>query len=120
VPTPEFTTDMGALRALANQTTRHAIGVHTTRTLRRNALTRFLICLLASTTTVYFLLDAPSWQSYDFSVACVSLIAALYWGRLTFMSLIKAVRVGAFDDLGSEFAPIESLNPPLPIDIERR
>jgi type III secretion system (T3SS) inner membrane Yop/YscD-like protein len=119
-PTPEFATDMGALRALANQSARHAIGVHTTHTLRRNALTRFIICLLASTTTVYFMLNAPDWQSYEFSTGCVSLIAAIYWGRMTFASLVKAVRVGAFDDLGSEFAPVAASTPSLPIDVERR
>jgi hypothetical protein len=111
---------MGALRALANQTARHAIGVHTTRTLRRAAVSRFIVSLLAATTAVYFLINAPTWQSHEFSTGLVALIAACYWGRLTFASLIKAVRVGAFDDLGGEFAPVESLNPPLPIDVARR
>jgi hypothetical protein len=120
VPTPEFATDMGALRALANQSARHAIGVHTARTLRGKALTRFIISLLAGTTSLYFMLDAPDWRSHEFSTACVALIASIYWGQLTFVSLLKAVRVGAFDEIETDFTPVDKSQPALPIDVARR
>jgi FHA domain len=119
VPTPEFSTDMGALRALANQTARHAIGIHTARTLRRNALTRVIVSLLAGTTSLYFMLSAPDWRSHEFSTGCVAMIASIYWGRLTFVSLLKAVRVGAFDEIATDFTPVEKPQPSLPIDVVR-
>jgi hypothetical protein len=119
-PTPEFTSDLGAMRALANQTARHAIGVHTMRTLRRNAKTRFIVSLLAGMTSLYFMLNSTDWQSHEFSTGCVALIAAIYWGRLTFVSVIKAVKVGAFDDYDESFTAVEPASPALPIDIERR
>jgi hypothetical protein len=120
VPTPEFGTDMNALRALANQSARHAIGVHTARTLRRKATTRFIVSLLAGVTGLYFMLNAPDWESREFGTACVALIASIYWGQMTAVSLLKAVRVGAFDEIETDFKSVDKLDPALPIDVARR
>ena len=71
-------------------------------------------------TSLYFMLNAPDWQSREFSTACVALIASIYWGQLTLVSLLKAVRVGAFDEITTDFKSVDKLEPPLPIDVARR
>jgi chromosome segregation ATPase len=117
-PAPAFAADMRALRALANQSARHAIGVHTARRLRRTALTRCVIAVLAICVGLYLLVYSPSWWSLQFVAACVAMFAALYWTKLSFGSLIKAIRVGAFqhfDDVDGD----DPLHPPLPIDVDR-
>jgi hypothetical protein len=117
-PAPAFAADMRALRALANQSARHAIGVHTARRLRRSALTRCVIAVLAICVGLYLLVYSPSWWSLQFVAACVAMFAALYWTKLSFGSLIKAIRVGAFqhfDDVDGD----DPLHPPLPIDVDR-
>jgi hypothetical protein len=114
----EQKTDMAALRALANQSARHAIGVHTAGKLRRHALTRLIIAMLAGTASLYFFLAAPGWESLEFATASVALLASVYWGRLTFGSLVQAVRVGAFDDNDTPFAEVGSVSEQLPIDVE--
>ena len=118
-PAPERGTDMAALRALANQTARHAIGVHAAGKSRRHAVTRFIIALLAGTASLYFFLSARSWESLEFATASVCLLASFYWGRLTLGSLVKAVRAGAFDDYDTQFAAVGGVSEQLPIDVER-
>ena len=76
--------DRQAMRELANQSARHAIGVHTARTLRRSARTRSIVALLGAAVGFYLLLDAPDWKSLQFAAGCVAAFAALYWGKLTF------------------------------------
>lgn len=115
---PEIGTDMEALRALANQSARHAISVHQVRTLRRNAVTRFIITLLAATTSLYLFLNGDGWQTLEFATACVALLVSLVWSRITFATLIQAIQVGAFDNMQRDFAPVEDGDAPLPIDVE--
>jgi hypothetical protein len=116
MPAPVFAADMDALRALANQSARHAIGVHTSRTLRRTSLTRFVIAFLAGMTSLYLLLESPGWESLQFATACVAGLVTLYWGRLTYASVMKAIRVGAFDNVDENFVAIDGSKLPLPID----
>jgi hypothetical protein len=116
-PAPQFAADLQALRALANQSARHAIGVHTARKLRRNALTRFVIAVLATFAGLYLMVYATSWWSLQFFGACVALFASLYWAKLTFGSLLRAIQVGAFQHFGNDDGE-DPLNPPLPIDVE--
>ena len=115
----ELASDRLAMRALANQSARHAIGVHTARTLRRKARTRFIVALLGASAGLYLLLDAPGWNSLQFAGGCVAAFAAIYWGKLTLGSLIKGIQVGAFEDIDEDVDPVKSLHPPLPIDVER-
>ena len=117
-PAPQFAADMRALRALANQSTRHAIGIHTARKLRRNALTRCVIAVLAIFAGLYLLVYSSSWWSLQFAGACVALFAALYWTKLTFGSLMRAIQVGAFQHFTNDDDE-DPLNPPLPIDVDR-
>jgi uncharacterized coiled-coil DUF342 family protein len=116
-PAPAFAADMQALRALANQSARYAIGVHTARRLRRTATTNCVIAVLAIFVGLYLLIYSPGWRSLQFAGACVAWTAALYWTKRSFSSLIQAIRLGAFqnyDDEGDDAA-----NPPLPIDVDR-
>lgn len=117
VAAPERTSDIAAMRALANQSARHAIGVHTASKLRRSARTRTVIALLGAAVGIYLLLDAPGWKSLQFASGCLAAVIALYWGKLTFSTLIEGIRLGAFDDDEKEIAPASSLRPPLPIDV---
>jgi hypothetical protein len=119
---PELASDMVAMRALANQSARHALGVHAARTFRSSARTRFIVALLGASAGLYLLLDAPEWKSLQFAAGCVATIAALYWGGLTLGALIKGTRVGAFENVDDDDDrdPVQSLRPPLPIDVERR
>ncbi len=98
VSAPESASNLVAMRALANQTARHAIGVHNSRTLRRSARTRFIVALLGASVGLYLLIDAPEWKSLKFAAGCVATFAAIYWGKLTLGTLIKGIRLGAFED----------------------
>jgi len=115
----ELTTDMEALRALANQSARHAIGVHASRKMRRNVRTRFVVALLAGLTGLYFALRAPRWDSLEFVTAAVAVVASLYWGQLMLRALLSAVRVQALDKpKKDDFAAVGG-RPSLPIDVRR-
>lgn len=115
-PAPAFAADMRALRALANQSARHAIGVHSARRLRRAALTNCVIAVLALCVGLYLFIYSPAWQSLQFAGACVAMVAAMYWTQRSFVSLVQAVRHGAFQDFDDEDEDI--INPPLPIDVD--
>ncbi len=111
--------DMGALRALANETARRAIGRHELKKHRRDAVTKIIVSLLAGVTSLWLMLDSPSWLDVQFLTACVSLVAAAYWAGGTFRELLESIRAAAYDgpekpqsDAGS--APQETL----PINVE--
>jgi hypothetical protein len=118
VPAPERSHSMAAMRELANESARHAIGVHTARRLRRAARTQAIIALLGAAVGTYLLIEAPNWQTLQFAGGCVAGFVALYWGKLTLMTLIEGIRLGAFEHADDEIDPEKSLHPPLPIDIE--
>jgi hypothetical protein len=119
VAAPERASDMAAMRALANQSARHAIGIHTARKLRRSARTRLIIAVLGAAVGLYLLLVAPSWKSLQFAAGCVAAFASIYWGKLLLGTLIEGIRLGAFEDFDEEVDPHRALHPPLPIDVER-
>lgn len=116
---PEQPSDMAAMRALANQSARHALSLHAARKLRRTAITRVIVTALAASVAVYLLLNAPTWRSLAFAAGCAASFAALYWGILTMGTLLKGFQLGAFDDYEEELADEMTLNPPLPIDVEQ-
>jgi hypothetical protein len=118
VSAPELASDRMAMRALANQSARHAIGVHTARALRRSAATRLIVALLGASAGFYLLLDAPGWKNLQFAAGCVAAFAAIYWGKLTLATLIQGIRVGAFHDFEEDVDTEKALHPPLPIDVE--
>ena len=114
-PAPAFAADMQALRSLANQSARHAIGIHTAHRLRRTATTRCVIAVLAVLSGVYLFVYAPGWRSLQFASACVAMLAGLYWTKLSVGSLIQAIRLGAFQNFDDDEDPV---HPPLPIDVD--
>jgi DNA repair exonuclease SbcCD ATPase subunit len=116
-PVPVFAADMNALRALANRSARHAIGVHTARRLRRTALRRCVTAVLAVFAGLCLFFFSPGWQSPQFVGACVAMIAALYLTWLSYDSLSKAIRVGAFQQFDDDRE--DPAHPPLPIDVDR-
>lgn len=94
-PPPEQSTDMGALRELANQTARSAIGVHSSRMHRENALSKLLVAGAAVASGMYLLATAPDLLSWQFGGACFAVLAALYWGSMIMRSFSEAARVAA-------------------------
>ncbi|MGD9633437.1 MAG: hypothetical protein AB7I57_21990 [Pirellulales bacterium] len=116
---PEQPSDMAAMRALANQSARHALSLHAARKLRRTAITRVIVTALGASVSVYLLLNSSTWRSLAFAAGCAAGFAALYWGALTLGTLLKGFQLGAFDEYEEEIEPSKSLNPPLPIDVEQ-
>jgi hypothetical protein len=113
-------TDLGALRALANETARRAIGRHELKKHRRDAMTKVIVSSLAGVTSLWLMLDAPTWLDIQFITACVSLIVAAYWAGETFRALLESLRAAAYDgpetDSATSAAPDEAA-PKLPIDV---
>jgi hypothetical protein len=109
VSSPAPTTNLGALRALANETARMAISQHQLRKLRRNAVTKTIVATLAGVTSLWLMLDSPDWRNVQFVTACASLLVAGYWAVEAFRTLLNSMRLAA--DEGPE-------NTALPIDVE--
>jgi hypothetical protein len=118
--TPAPQTDLEALRALANETARRAISRHALRKHRRNAVTKVIVSTLAGVTSLWLILEAPSWKTLQFNTACVALMVAAYWAGQTFRALLQAFREKSLEEteeeLGESAIP---LNAPLPIDVEK-
>jgi hypothetical protein len=117
VPAPK--TDLGALRALANETARRAIGQHELRKLRRNAVTKVIVATLAGMTSLWLMLDSPDWRDVQFITGCMSLLVAAYWAGETYRTLVQSLRAAAYDGPGArqiEAEPSRDLG--LPIDVE--
>jgi hypothetical protein len=107
-----------AMRELAMQSARHAIGIHALRKLRRSTRTRCIIALLGAAVAAYLLITAPNWKSLQFAGACVAGFVALYWGKLTLSTILEGIRLGAFDNYDDEIDADKTIHPPLPIDVE--
>jgi hypothetical protein len=118
-PVPK--TDLGALRALANETARRAIGQHELRKLRRNAVTKVIVATLAGMTSLWLMLDSPDWRDIQFITGCVSLLVAAYWAGETYRTRIQSLRAAAYG--GPEAGRVEAAagrGVGLPIDVEGR
>jgi hypothetical protein len=87
-------TDMGALRALANESARRAISRHQLKKHRRDAVTKVIVSTLAGMTSFWLMLEAPSWKDIQFITACVSLIVAAYWAGEAFRAMFESWRAG--------------------------
>jgi hypothetical protein len=112
--------DMGALRALANDSARRAIGRHGRKTHRRDAVTKVLVSSLAGMTGLWLMLESPNWRDIQFIAACVLMIVAAYWAGQTLRTMLESLRAAAYD--GSETAHDGSVGGrhSLPIDVEKR
>ncbi len=107
-------TDLGALRALANETARRAIGRHELKKHRRNTVTRVIVAILAGTTSLWLMLEAPNWRHIQFIAGGVSLLIAAYWSGKAFREMLRSRRAAAYDGPKG----IEAYNTGLPIDVE--
>lgn len=119
ISVPASKTDLGALRAIANETARRAIGQHELRTLRRKAVTKVIVATLAGMTSLWLMLESPDWRDVQFITGCVSLLVAAYWAGETFRTLVASLRAAAYR--GPENGRVEaeaSRAPGLPIDVE--
>jgi hypothetical protein len=117
-PAPK--TDLEALRALANETARRAISRHALRKHRRNALTKVIVSTLAGVTSLWLMLESPSWRTLQFNTACVALMVAAYWAGQTYRALLQALREKPVDDPEDEVEGAGAgRHLPLPIDVEK-
>jgi hypothetical protein len=112
--------NLAALRSLANDIARQAIGTYAARKYRRTAMTQIIIATLAALTSLYLMLLSSTWWDVRFLSACVSLAASLYYAFLTITTLIDSVRASVFEELEHDLADDDPWSPPLPIDIERK
>jgi hypothetical protein len=111
------TTDLGALRALANETARLAISRHELRKHRRNAVTKVIVSTLAGVTSLWLMLDSPSWLDIQFITACVSLLVAAYWAGETYRTMLESFRVASNDGPETEELSDALIDAGLPIDL---
>ncbi len=119
---PELASDRRAMRELANQSARHALGVHLARKLRRKTRWGIVKSTIGGTIGLFLLLKAPGLQSLQFAAGSVAAVASLYWGKQTIGALVEGIRIGAFDEADEpddEVEPEASVRLPLPIDVPR-
>jgi hypothetical protein len=113
------TTDLGALRALANETARSAISRHGLKKHRRDAVTKVIVSSLAGIASLWLMLDAANWLDLQFIAACVALIVAAYWAGEAGRATLESFRAAAYDGPSAEHEGIESrASAALPIDVE--
>ena len=91
------TTNLGAMRALANESARRAIGRHELKKHRRDTVTKVLVSTLAGMTSLWLMLESPNWKDIQFIAACVSLIVAAYWAGEAFRAMLDSLRAAAYD-----------------------
>lgn len=114
-------TDLGALRALANETARRAISRHELRKHRRNAVTKVIVSTLAGVTSLWMMLDSPDWKDIQFITACVSLLVAAIWAGETYRTFLATLKIAATDRPEGDQVEAEPIQSPgLPIDVEKR
>jgi hypothetical protein len=109
VTSPAPMTNLGALRALANESARSAISRHELTKLRRNAVTKTIVATLAGVTSLWLMLDSPDLRNVQFITACGALLVAAYWAGEAFRTLLNLMRIAAYE------GPEETA---LPIDVE--
>jgi hypothetical protein len=112
------TTDLGALRALANESARRAISHHGLRKHRADAVTKVIVSALAGMTSLWLMLESPNWRNIQFIVGCVSLIMAAYWAGEACRAMLESFRAAAYGGPGAEKGAVESDDESLPIDVE--
>jgi hypothetical protein len=107
------TTDMGALRALANESARSAIGRHELKKQRRDTVTKVIVSLLAGVTSLWLMLNSPNWLDIQFITACVSLVVAAYWAGEALRAMLRSLRAAAYDGPEAHDSEVHGL----PIDV---
>ncbi|MFI4875521.1 MAG: FHA domain-containing protein [Blastopirellula sp. JB062] len=77
---PEQSSDLHALRDLANQSARSAIDVHTLKSWSNLCATKLIVAGVALTTSICLLIETNSFVSFSFLGAAIGLIIAIFWG----------------------------------------
>jgi hypothetical protein len=89
---PERTTDMSALRALANQNARHNIGVAAVRQHKEFAFVKFGISVTVVGAGAVLALMAPDLLGVQMIGSCVAMLVAGYYAGRTARLLKEAVK----------------------------
>lgn len=113
---PPLATDIKALRELANTTARRAIAKHSKARHRERAVSKLLVCGVASSVAAYMMLTAESLQSPMFLAGLVPAVVGLRWGAKFLGVLLEAIRDGRWHQHQVAEMPLE--DEPLPIDVE--
>lgn len=113
-PAPERAADLQALRQVANESARRAIGTHASRKHRHRALTKVAVALMAGMVSLALMIHSPGWSNPQFIVACISLMVAAYWAGQSYGAVVESIRAGSFDDPATDGAR------KLPIDVEKK
>lgn len=112
-PAPERSRNMAALRDLANQSAHSAIHRANVRQHRESAVSKLSISLLGILCGIVVMKLSPSYTSPEFIGALVPLFAGLFWGGLTLVLLLRAIRDGSI----SEAKQSERLDKQIPPDV---
>ncbi len=117
-PAPK--TDLGALRALANETARRAISRHELRKHRQSAITKVIVSTLAGVTSLWLMLNSPDWRDIQFITACLTLLVAAYWAGETCRTLLESLRAASYEgpEAGLDESDVQ-VPPALPIDVNK-
>jgi hypothetical protein len=112
--------NLEAFRALANESARRAISTHALRKYRRTAVTKAIVATLAGMTSVFVMLEAPGWLDLQFITAGVSLLAAAYWARQMYGTMVESFRAASYDGPEELLEHlIDPFRPALPIDVDK-
>ena len=118
--TMERPANLEAFRALANESARRAISTHAHHKHRRDAITKAIVATLAGMTSLFVMLEAPSWLDMQFITAGVTLLIAAYWAGQAFGTRAQSLRAAAYDGPEELLENlIDPFRPALPIDVER-
>lgn len=116
--TPAPTTDLEALRALANESARRAISTHAFLKHRRTVVTKLIVSALAGMTSLWLLLESRDWRDLKLVTACVSLFVAAHWAGQACRTLMLSLS-NAYDEPEDELDDFDApLDSPLPIDVD--
>ncbi|EAQ81021.1 FHA domain-containing protein [Blastopirellula marina] len=77
---PEQTSDLRALRDLANQSARSAIDSHTVKRWNNMYVTKVIVSFVALTTAICLLVETKSFVSLQFLGAAIGIIISIFWG----------------------------------------
>lgn len=111
---PPLATDIKALRELANTSARRAIAKHSKRRHRERAVSKLLVCGVASAVAAYMMLTAESVQSPLFLAGLVPAVVGLRWGLKFLGVLLDVIREGTWNKAHAAELSLEE--GPLPID----
>ena len=94
---PERTSNIAAMRDLAQQASRIAIDEHTISSWRHSAVFKFTVSLVAFSTTAILWLCSPGFHSINFFAGAIALIIGLFWAGQGALLTQQVILVGGRD-----------------------